>query len=197
MFDPTDARSWLNYGDRSYLATRLLWFVGFRLDVPVQAHRTIELYLKALLVSFGRRIVRGNVWGHDLGVLYAECVAGYPAFANPDVERRLRFLNRYFEYVRYPSEPGSPEDGSLVWFSFEANVEILDQLVAYVRPRVQLPEAAWAESKLTSAAKADAASFEHRALSDDNAELKTILCRRSSDAHVAFPAEFRFDQPSC
>jgi hypothetical protein len=197
MFDPTDARVWIDYADRSYLATRLLWFVGLHLDVPVHAHRTTELYLKAFLVSRGRQITKRDAWGHDLGALYSECVATYPNFANRSVERRLLFLNRYFECVRYPSDRGNPVDGSLLWFSFESNVAVLDQLVAYVRPRVRVAESDWAQSRLTSAAQMDGASYERRALTDHNTELATILCGSTSDTDVAFPVEFRFDQPGC
>jgi hypothetical protein len=197
MFDPTDASIWVHYADQSYLATRLLWFTAFHLDVPVHAHRTMELYLKAYAVSYGRQIARNDIWGHDLGVLYDKCISASPSFASREVERRSRFLNRYFEHVRYPSEPGSPEDGSLVWFSFEANIEVLDQLVAYSRPRVQLTAADWAESTLSNVYSRGVDDFQRRALVDSNDQIPVVLCDRTSDTIVTFSADFRFDQPGC
>ena len=135
MFDPGSAVNWLRYADSSYVATRLLWFTGFWMEAPVSAHRTLELYLKAFLVSHGEEIRPGSrAWGHALGALGTVCNRHASEFADLAVVRRLDFYQRYFEFVRYPSDPGSPDDGSLVWFSFDSNIEPLDELTAFIRP---------------------------------------------------------------
>ena len=67
MFGTDNPAVWVAYADRSYLITRLLWFTGFMFDAPVSSHRTLELYLKAFLVSQGEDVAKGKVtWGHDL-----------------------------------------------------------------------------------------------------------------------------------
>lgn len=115
MVDPRSVAVWLRYADRSYVATRLLWFTGLRLEAPVSAHRTIELYLKAFLVSHGEEIRRGSkAWGHTLGDLGNVCSRYSSEFADQAVVRRLAFFQRYFDFVRYPTDTGGPDDGSLV-----------------------------------------------------------------------------------
>jgi hypothetical protein len=105
MFDKTEPVVWLYYADNSYVATRLLWFTRLALDSAVYSHRTVELYLKAFLVSQGAEVKPGlPAWGHDLARL-GEAAAGYdPGFAKGDVARRLLFFERYF-YQNMPENP--------------------------------------------------------------------------------------------
>ena len=64
MFGRTEAAIWLRYADSSYVATRLLWFTRLVRDSAVYGHRTLELYLKAFLISRGGR---GQTWVTSLG----------------------------------------------------------------------------------------------------------------------------------
>ena len=196
MLNPADPVVWTTYADRSYIASRLLWFTSLWMDAPVQAHRTVELYLKAFLVSHAIPIERGGVWGHDLGVLYDKCIEVDRTFGNADAERRLKFLNRYFEYVRYPSDPGSPEDGSLVWFSFESNILVLDELVGYVRPRIRIDPEQWVRSELTAILHGEDKTLRHRALVDANSQLKAIVCSRTQSTPITF-SDFRSGEKGC
>lgn len=73
MFGNTYSDIWLDYADKSYIATRLLWFTGFTIEAPVSAHRTIELYLKSYLVGQVIRVEKGSpAWGHRVGDLCDE-----------------------------------------------------------------------------------------------------------------------------
>lgn len=75
MFGTDLQEAWVDYADRSYLITRLIWFAGFMIDASVNSHRTIELYLKGFLVSQDEVAAKGRVaWGHDL-VGLAKCCA--------------------------------------------------------------------------------------------------------------------------
>lgn len=117
---------WLRYADNSYIATRLLWFTGFMIETPVYAHRTIELYLKSFLLGHGIKVEKGSpAWGHRIGSLCKEAAKHDESFSNQELERRVTFFERYFDYVRYPSM-SSPEDGSYNWYSFDSNILPLD-----------------------------------------------------------------------
>ena len=200
MFNPGSAEVWLNYADRSYVATRLLWFTGLWLDAAVSAHRTVELFLKAFLVSHGEQIRPGSpTWGHALGDLGTACSHYESGFADQAVARRLAFLQRYFDFVRYPSEPGSPDDGSLVWFSFDSNIQPLDELTAFIRPRIQLDDADWLTSTRHEIVTSDSPNTgnQRRALTDSNLRLSIIDCSKTEPVIVSFDDDFNYDLPGC
>src|SRR3546814_2735528 len=118
MLYPTCPDVWRGYADYSYVASRLLWFTGNTTEASVNAHRTVELYLKAYLVGTGEGVrLQSRSWGHKLGKLGDVCAEHSSDFSEIAVARRLAFFERYFEFVRYPSEPGSPTDGSLIWLA--------------------------------------------------------------------------------
>lgn len=200
MFDPASSEIWLDYADRSYVTARLLWFMGFWIECPVNGHRAIELFLKAYLVSKGENVERGDrAWGHKLRELGKVC-EGYSAqFGDSAVSRRLEFFERYFDFVRYPSDPGSPSDGSLVWFSFDANVLPLDELVAFIRPRIETDDRAWRKSYLCELAHGEQSknSYQKRALEDSNGLLSQIVCTETNETVVPFSMDFRYDLPGC
>ena len=200
MLDPTSAIIWLHYADQSYVATRLLWFTGLWHEAPVSAHRTLELYLKAVLVSHGEEIRRGSrAWGHTLSHLGTVCSEYVSDFAGDNVVRRLAFFQRYFDFVRYPSDPGSPDDGSLVWFSFDSNIRPLDELTAFIRPRIQLADAEWLSSSVHDIVNSDTPGlgYQRRALSDCNDVLTLIDCLKTESVIVPFDGGFDYDFPGC
>ena len=200
MFDPNSPLIWLHYADSSYTATRLLWFTGLWKEAPVSAHRTIELYLKAFLVSHGEEVRPGSpAWGHLLGDLGDTCSRYASAFGDQAVVRRLSFFQRYFDFVRYPSEPGSPDDGSLVWFSFDSNIQPLDELVAFIRPRIQLADTDWLDSLIHQTISSDSpeSGYQRRALTDSNLSLTTIDCTKTESVFVSFDERFDYDMPGC
>ena len=63
MFGKDYGDIWVHYADDSYIATRLLWFTGLWFEASVNAHRTIELYLKAYLVGQEIGITKGSPHG--------------------------------------------------------------------------------------------------------------------------------------
>lgn len=200
MFGTDYSEIWLGYADKSYIATRLLWFTGFMIEAPVNAHRTIELYLKSYLVGQGIQVVKSSpAWGHRLGDLCQEAAKIDFSFDNENLQRRIKFFERYFDYVRYPSEPGSPEDGSLTWFSFDSNILPLDEVVAFVRPRVTINDNNWASTTLNRIlADRDAAQpHQLRAIEDTNSLLKIICTDNTCQSVVNFNKEFSYDKPGC
>lgn len=200
MLDPNSPEVWLGYADESYLAARLLWFTGLQIGASVQAHRTLELYLKAYLVSAGEEVTPGsNSWGHALDKLRKVCGSHCSDFFDEPVARRLKFFDRYFEFVRYPSEPGSPEDDSLTWFGFDSNVAPMDELVAFIRPRIILPDSSWSISQLNQlkSSSSPEREFQTRALSDCNTHLDQILCDVTNRSSVSFDHTFNYDKPGC
>lgn len=200
MFGTDYSEIWLEYADKSYIATRLLWFTGFMIEAPVNAHRTIELYLKSFLVGQGVQVVKGSpAWGHRLGGLCQEAAKVDSSFDNEDLQRRVKFFERYFDYVRYPSEPGSPEDGSLTWFSFDSNILPLDEVVAFVRPRVMIDESNWASTALNGILADRNAAQPHqlRAIEDTNSLLGIICTDKTCQSVVNFKKEFGYDKPGC
>ena len=199
MFGKAEPVTWLHYADNSYIATRLLWFTRLELDSAVYGHRTIELYLKAFLVSRGVGVKPGSpAWGHELAAL-GEAAAGYDrAFARDDVARRLHFFERYFDYVRYPGDVVAPDDGSLTWFAFDANITPLDELVAFVRPRIRLGDEDWRNSLIHKLLGSVAGNgYQRKALTDANLQVGIIDCATSGDPDVTFDPSFRYDRPGC
>ena len=200
MFGKDNSWIWTNYADNSYIATRLVWFTGFWIEAPVSAHRTIELYLKAYLVGQGIRVEKGSPgWGHDLADLWQESAKLDPSFSVEGLRRRIAFFQRYFDFVRYPNNNSGPNDGSLIWFSFDSNIIPLDEIVAFVRPRVKLTEEDWTRTPVYRLLgdRDKAQTHQLRALVDNNELLKTINAKRTRQTAVIFNEGFEFDQPGC
>jgi hypothetical protein len=190
----------LFYADNSYVASRLLWLVRLQLtESPVSAHRTLELYLKAFLVSYGAPVQPGSpAWGHRLDALGEACRDYCEDFGIEAVRRRLSYFQRYFDFVRYPSDDRMPTDGSGIWFATEAVLFPLDELVAFIRPRVRLTPDLWAKSPLSSLRDASPETgYQNRALLDGNRHLEQILCTSTAGTTVAFDPGFHFDRPGC
>lgn len=199
MFGNDYSEIWLSYADKSYIATRLLWFTGFMIEAPVNAHRTIELYLKAFLVGEGIGVKKGSpAWGHRIGDLCHEAAILDSSFTNSDLERRIRFFERYFDYVRYPSEQGSPDDGSLTWFSFESNILPLDEVVAFIRPRVTIKDD-WSSTEINRMLSKRESAHPHqiRAIEDSNEFLEIINTDKTYQSSIKFGDKFEFDKSGC
>ncbi len=200
MFGTEYPAVWVDYADRSYLITRLLWFTGFRLDAPVSTHRTLELYLKAFLVSQSEDVGKGKAaWGHNLKGLAESCAIYDNDLSNSQFSRRVAYFQRYFDQVRYPSELSLSQDNGMIWFSFDSCISPLDEAVAFIRSRIKLSEDDWKKSMLNDLhASTDAErGFQRRALTDSNVQIKIILCEKTSRPEVRFDPAFTFDMRSC
>lgn len=200
MFGTDYPAVWVDYADRSYLITRLLWFTGLKLDAPVSSHRTLELYLKAFLVSQGEDVAKGKaVWGHDLKGLAESCIIHNNDFSISEFTRRVTYFQRYFDLVRYPSELRLSDDDGGIWFSFDSCISPLDEAVAFIRPRIKLLEDEWKKSMLNELhASTDAErGFQRRAFTTSNVQIGIILCEKTSRPEVRFDLAFRFDKPGC
>jgi hypothetical protein len=198
MFGKDNTCAWLGYADNSYIASRLLWFTGFMLETPMHGHRTLELYLKAFLISRGAEVKPGSAaWGHELAALGKAAADFDQAFAANHVQRPLRYFERYFDYVRYPGDHVGPDDGSGTWFAFDANVAPLDGLVALIRPRISLVTDEWIKTVIHRLLHGgDANPHQLRALTDGNRHLAIIDCVVSGKPDVVFTS-FRYDRPGC
>ena len=200
MFGNDYSEIWLNYADKSYIVTRLLWFTGFMIEAPVNAHRTIELYLKSYLVGQDIEIkMDSTAWGHRIGDLCHESAKIDPSFGNERLKRRVRFFERYFDYIRYPNEQGSPDDDSLTWFSFDSNILPLDEVVAFIRPRVKLKDDNWASTTINRllSDREKAQPHQLRAIEDSNLFLEIINTDKTWQSVVGFNETFNFDKPGC
>ena len=200
MFEKSDPISWIYYADRSYVSSRLLWFTNFTFEAPVNTHRTIELYLKAFLVSSGFDIKpKSPAWGHSIKELGEVASNHCIDFKETDVVRRLHFFERYFNYVRYPSDEVAPDDGSLTWFSFDSNIEPLDELVAFIRPRIQIKNTEWDLCYISDLINSNDKRFgcQRKALLDQNKHLEQINCNCTHNSKVAFNKNFHYDKLGC
>lgn len=200
MFGKDYSDIWVGYADDSYIATRLLWFTGITFEATVNAHRTIELYLKAYLVGQQIRVTkRSPAWGHRLADLCQKSKQIDSSFDNENLKRRVDFFQRYFDYVRYPSEPGSPDDGSLIWFSFDAIILPLDEVVAFVRPRIKLKGNNWTSTPIYRllSERDGAQPHQLRAIEDGNDFLETINTKKTCQSRVRFNENFEYDRPGC
>ena len=201
MFDPKLPHIWVDYADNSYLIARLLWFTDFFMEAPVSSHRTIELYLKAFLASSGVPISpRRASWGHGLEGLNKECAGINQDFLNTSFVRRVKYFQRYFDLVRYPSDlKGQLKNGGLIWFSFDSCITPLDEMVAFIRPRVDLSEMEWKDTELykINGSNDDGNGFKRKALRDNNEFLKEIICEKTQLSNIEFDEKFNCDFPGC
>lgn len=200
MYDPDDAHSWINYGDGSYIATRMLWFTSRQLEASVLSQRTIELYLKAYLASKGVPIKSGSEgWGHKLAKLNEACGVYSPDFSLEAFSRRVSFFDRYFELVRYPSKLDGLKDGQMIWFAFDANIQPLDEIVAFVRPRIEMTPEQWTATEIFSVQNGspDRYGYQQKALRDRNDHIDVIACSESGKPTVQFNESFSYDLPRC
>lgn len=200
MYDPDDAHSWIVYGDGSYIATRMLWFTSRQLEASVLSQRTIELYLKAYLASKGVPIKPGSEgWGHELAKLNEACSVYSPDFSLEAFSRRVSFFDRYFELVRYPSKLDALKDGQMIWFAFDANIQPLDEIVAFVRPRVEMTPEQWTATEIFSVLNGspDRYGYQQKALRDHNDHIDVIACSESGKPTVQFNESFSYDLPGC
>jgi hypothetical protein len=201
MFGTNNLEAWLFYADGSYVATRLLWFMNFMFQAPVNSHRTIELYLKTYLVSKGKIIKKGKqAWGHDLQQLARACTSHNEDFTDTALLRRISFFQRYHDLVRYPSEiEGKLEDGSLIWFGFDSAILPLDEVVAFIRPRIPLTNQAWTNSRLNTLYRNNEPewSYQRKALIDHNSHIHEIICESTNNVRINFDPRFSLDLPGC
>ncbi len=199
MFAPEIPEAWLGYADRSYISARLLWFTGLQQDSPVHAHRAVELLLKAYLVANGVLVQpTTNAWGHDLQQLWDVCLENDPAMSCQDMTRRVRFFNDYFNYVRYPTSIDDRTNGRLIWFGFDKNVSPLDEVFAYIRPRIKIIlNCTGFLEDVVAIESPSPGGFLKRALSDTNQCLSVIIGNEAHDASSVFSSDFDADQPGC
>ncbi|MDD5223144.1 MAG: hypothetical protein PHE84_04065 [bacterium] len=200
MFGADLPEAWVSYADRNYLITRLIWFTGFLLDAPVSSHRTIELYLKAFLVSRGEPVGKNKtVWGHDLENLLESCIKYNQDFSVPDFVRRVKYFQRYFDFIRYPTDLKLPDEKSMIWFSIDSCIFPLDEIVAFIRPRIKLTEDEWKKTWLNSIFSSDDPKFgfQKRALTDSNNHLKVLICGQTNNSSILFDHKFSCDLPGC
>lgn len=87
----------------------------------------------------------------------------------------------------------------MIWFSFDANIQPLDEIVAFVRPRVRMTAKGWEATEIFSILNdsSDRYGYQRRALQDQNAHLDLIDCRESGESLVAFNESFSYDLPGC
>jgi HEPN domain-containing protein len=74
-----------------------LWF-----GAAVLGHQSVEMFLKAILIGRGHRVMKGDVWGHDLLDLMKQ-VEQSGIRLPPEFEEDFRVFNSFFNELRYPS----------------------------------------------------------------------------------------------
>lgn len=200
MFEPNSTGSWLVYADESYIATRLLHFTGLFIESSVNAHRTVELILKAYLVSQSHGIKRGDVWGHELGPLLKKCAAHDSGFDMQPLGRRVAYFQNYFDLVRYPTcLDDKLSDGRLIWFGEGSLFVPLDEVMAFVRPRIVMLDSDWLKSHLSQVRNSNnpMTEYQKKALIEQNQHIDEIICSTTTSTQVAFDPGFTLDLPGC
>jgi hypothetical protein len=171
-----------------------------QLEASVLAQRTVELYLKAYLSSKGVPIRPGSkAWGHQLTRLNEACAGHSPDFSIEAFSRRVSFFDRYFTLVRYPSDLDGLRDGQMIWFSLDANIQPLDEIVALARPRVEMMPEQWMATPIFSvlSGPSDIYGFQQKALRDHNDLIDIIACSETKNSVVNFDENFSYDLGGC
>jgi hypothetical protein len=127
------------------------------------------------------------------------CSGHSPDFSIEAFSRRVGFFDRYFELVRYPSNLDGLRGGQMIWFSFDANIQPLDEIVAFVRPRVEMMTDEWRATEIFSvlSGPSELYGYQQRALKDLNDHIDIIACSESGNPVVTFNENFSYDLPGC
>lgn len=125
-----DADTWLNWAEATYAGAQtlfasdnaLVWFPAVFLS-----QQALEMFLKAALIRKSHRVVRGDVWDHDLCAL-ARKLINHGAVLTPEFMAELQKFTDYFNELRYPSNLKN-----VMELSQHEGVR-LEQLVEVIRP---------------------------------------------------------------
>jgi HEPN domain-containing protein len=139
---PDLLREWLEWADQDYVAARvllkygtaMLWFPAVFL-----AHRALEKYLKAVLVSYGKRVgnkkQKGDAWGHDLEGLAQKCKGVIPESSNTSNTLTSRdFVSCLRKFAQYYSEIRYPTASRHIKIQKDEVLLSLDKIVSLIRP---------------------------------------------------------------
>lgn len=139
---PDLLREWLEWADQDYVAARVLLRYGaYMLWFPAifLGHRALEKYLKAVLVSYGKKIGMkkqgGDAWGHNLECLAGKCKDVIPLtcdtssiLASPDFLSCLAKCSDYYGQIRYPAASRH------IIIQRAEVLSLLDKTVSVIRP---------------------------------------------------------------
>jgi len=128
-----DDETWLQWGDVTYTGAHTLFHSdNFSLWFPaaILGHQALEMYLKAALILRGHRVVRTDIWGHDLRQLSSKLSAKGCALPL-DLLEKLDVFTDYFDELRYPAELVKVKELG------EAERDLLAELVSVLRPMAQ------------------------------------------------------------
>jgi HEPN domain-containing protein len=125
-----DATTWLQWADQTYAGASILFnpdnpFLWF--SAACLGHQALEMYIKSALIRRGRRVVKGDVWGHDLVGLAGELAKSGAVFPYGLISS-LQDFNDFFEELRYPHPVVKVQDLGAT------EVGRLRALVAILRP---------------------------------------------------------------
>jgi HEPN domain-containing protein len=100
----SDAHSWHQWAEATYRAADVLFnngdpFLWF--GAAVLGHQSVEMFLKAILIGKGHRVIKCDVWGHDLLDLMKQ-VEQSSIHLPPEFEEDFRVFNSFFNELRYP-----------------------------------------------------------------------------------------------
>jgi HEPN domain-containing protein len=101
----SDADTWLDWAEATYAGAQtlflsdnaLVWF-----PAALLGHQALEMFLKAALIREGHRIVKSDVWGHDLCGLARE-LQHHGVTQDSEFMQKLQIFTDFFNELRYPA----------------------------------------------------------------------------------------------
>jgi hypothetical protein len=87
----------------------------------------------------------------------------------------------------------------MIWFSLDANIQPLDEIVALARPRVEMMPEQWMATPIFSvlSGPSDIYGFQQKALRDHNDLIDIIACSETKNSVVNFDENFSYDLGGC
>ena len=180
---------WVDHGDENYVSARLLWLAGQLRVAPVLAHRALEFYLKAFLQGRGERIASDSAaWGHWLEKLGEIGGRHASEFLQEEVMDRFRLFDRYYEHIRYPGREQEIQKRTSKWIESDGSLGVLDELVAFARPRIRLTPKEWMATRVWHIVNSNhgKARLTNDALLRSNTQLEIIACVESGAPVIRF-----------
>lgn len=125
-----DAEAWVQWAEQTYRGSHVLFNFGdpfLWFAAAFLGHQALEMFLKAALIRRGRRVAKGDIWGHNLLPFVRDLESAgieFPMGITEDLDR----FNAFFDELRYPH----PAKKVLELGTMEG--ELLDSLVLVLRP---------------------------------------------------------------
>lgn len=140
---------WVELADDAYLESRELMYKKITAHGPLHVpafllHWSVELYLKSFLMQNEKSFDRSGAKGHDLAMLFNECLKLEPSMENlskfnvDEKEGQSYWINLINEYGSYQGGVRYLNRTRRSWSFFVLIHDRLDDLVGFIKSKIDM-----------------------------------------------------------